>query len=514
MADRLTSTPQRRLLLGAVTNWLAFAAVMATAFFLAPYLIHKLGDATYGIWGFVESILAYLTLLDLGMAACVTRYVAKLHADRASDELNRLVSACLGLFCLAGGVVLIIGCGLAWWLSPILAARSEIAGGVTPFMLLMVVNLAITLPMSVFPAMLDGMERYTIKSAVKLVFLALRVSGMILVTETWPGLLGLGVVLTITNLAEHVVYAFLARRVLPTLVLSRSLIDRATLSRVKGYSVDAFLAMLAGRISVQTATLVIGLAMSAASVTQFLVASRLIEMAKSLLRSATTTLTPAFSSLDAQNRHEEMRQIFLSATRIVLILMIPIMIGMILFGPAFLTRWLGSADYVTTSYPTLWILSLTLPFVIAQSVAARVLYGVGRLRRFARMALIESAVNFSLSLLLVRWYGITGIAVAIAVPNIIFCIAILIMTCQHLNMGMGQYLRQAWRTPLVMGTLLAIGWWALREAMPPVGWGDLVAVGALGVIPYLIAFALIEGRLKLRKFLPVRQSLPVRQGIR
>ena len=40
--------PSRSLLLGAVTNWAAFAATMLVAFFLAPYLIRNLGDARYG----------------------------------------------------------------------------------------------------------------------------------------------------------------------------------------------------------------------------------------------------------------------------------------------------------------------------------------------------------------------------------------------------------------------------------------------------------------------------------
>ena len=59
----------RSLVLGAVTNWAAFAATLAVGFFLAPYLVRSLGDARYGVWCVVESILAYFTLFDLGIAA-------------------------------------------------------------------------------------------------------------------------------------------------------------------------------------------------------------------------------------------------------------------------------------------------------------------------------------------------------------------------------------------------------------------------------------------------------------
>ena len=86
------SPVERRLLLGAVTNWLAFAATLAVGFFLTPYLVRRLGDGTYGVWAFVESLLAYFTLFDLGIAACVVRFVAQFHTtgDRNRAEPARL----------------------------------------------------------------------------------------------------------------------------------------------------------------------------------------------------------------------------------------------------------------------------------------------------------------------------------------------------------------------------------------------------------------------------------------
>src|SRR5580692_7553618 len=99
----------RSLAIGAATNWAAFAAVLAVGFFLAPYLVRGLGDARYGVWCVVESILAYFTLFDLGIAACLVRFVAKHHATGERAELNRVVSASLGLFLLAAAGVLILG---------------------------------------------------------------------------------------------------------------------------------------------------------------------------------------------------------------------------------------------------------------------------------------------------------------------------------------------------------------------------------------------------------------------
>src|SRR5580698_2209664 len=108
----------RSLVIGAATNWAAFATSMAVSFFLSPYLIRTLGDARYGIWCVVEAILAYFTLFDLGIAACLVRFVAKHHAVDERTELNKTVSCCLVIFTGAAGCVLLLGGALVPFIAP------------------------------------------------------------------------------------------------------------------------------------------------------------------------------------------------------------------------------------------------------------------------------------------------------------------------------------------------------------------------------------------------------------
>src|SRR5437868_1447786 len=124
---------KRSLLVGAATNWAAFAATLAVSFFLAPYLVKALGDARYGVWCVVESILAYFTLFDLGIAACLVRFVAKLNATESRHALNKLISACLALFVGAGAAVMLVGGALAPFVAPGLEQKLGSPGDVLPF---------------------------------------------------------------------------------------------------------------------------------------------------------------------------------------------------------------------------------------------------------------------------------------------------------------------------------------------------------------------------------------------
>ena len=67
----------RHIARSVVSNWLAMAASMAVAFFLSPFLVHRLGNAAYGVWILAISSVQYFGLLDLGMRSSVLRYVSK-----------------------------------------------------------------------------------------------------------------------------------------------------------------------------------------------------------------------------------------------------------------------------------------------------------------------------------------------------------------------------------------------------------------------------------------------------
>src|ERR1051325_6233405 len=46
----------KRIVQGVATNWIAFAVSLGVAFFLAPFIVLKLGNATYGVWTLINSM--------------------------------------------------------------------------------------------------------------------------------------------------------------------------------------------------------------------------------------------------------------------------------------------------------------------------------------------------------------------------------------------------------------------------------------------------------------------------
>lgn len=482
-----------RFLLGAATNWLAFAATLAVAFLLTPFLLAHLGKPRYDVWCVVEAVLAYFTLLDMGVAACLVRAVAGRKATEDADGLNRMASSCLALFVAAGGVAVVVGLPVLVGMGGVLSEKADGDPGVLPFMLLMLANVAAGLPLSVFPSVLDGLEKYTAKSVVRIVALVARTGGMVYAVLAFGGLFPLAVVYTVVSLAEHAALAVLCRRFLPELRFRWRLIDRATLKQVKTYSVDAFLAMLAGRITVQTGAVLIGLLLPTGQVTFFATASRLVEYAKALLRTVTATLTPNVSALQARGDTAAVRRLFLTATRWMLYLAVPMQAGLLLFGKPFLARWVG-AEFIDGSFPAVVLLGCTLAVGVAQSAASRILYGLGRLRWFARAAIGEAVLNVLLMAALIGPLGVAGVSIAVAVPNLLFCGVVIALTARELGVSAGAYFAE-WVKPLLANVLPVAVWLTLGE--PAADYLAILTAVAAGLVPYAAAVGMGEFGQKL-----------------
>jgi O-antigen/teichoic acid export membrane protein len=362
-------------------------------------------------------------------------------------------------------------------------------------------NLALGLPLNVFPSLLDGLARYPAKTAIRTVGLLGRTGLFLIVIWKDGGLIPLAWSITVCNILEHLILAAACWWYLPRLRFSFSLVDRETIRLIRGYSLQAFALMIAGRVSYQTNALVIGAFLAPQFITYFAIAARLIEYAKNGLRAVTTVLTPAVSALEARGDMAAIRSVFLTSTRVVLWLILPIQAGFYLLGKPFLSLWMG-AEYVGWSYPSLAILAMPLFLILSQSVSGRVLYGIGRLRWFTVVVIGEAVANLVICLVLVGPMGIEGVAWGTTIPNILGNVVVAVHVCRLLDVGLMDYLRRSFLQPLAAACLLATAWWAAPILLDPArSWISFLLVGSAGVMVYgMIAMPMEFGPMALLRF--------------
>ncbi len=196
-------------------NWVGTLANMGVGFFFAPFILHRLGDAAYGVWVLAISVVGYLGLLDLGMQSSVLRFVSKGHTTGDHQGSSDAISAALWVRLQLSSVGLLLSAGLAavfpiWFkVPPVLASDARRA------ILLIGLTTAIAMTFGVASAVLSGLNRYDLQNYVGLTQTAVRVTGIVIVLRTGHGIVAIAVCELIATMISSVLLVFYRTPPLP-----------------------------------------------------------------------------------------------------------------------------------------------------------------------------------------------------------------------------------------------------------------------------------------------------------
>src|SRR5262249_37647709 len=153
---------------------------------------------------------------------------------------------------------------------------------------------------------------------------------------------------------------------------------------------------------------------------------------------------PMSSHSDARGEMDRLRKIFVGGNRFCAFTIFPICAILVVLGKSIIEAWVG-IRYVEISYPVLLVLLLSTTLMLAQAASPRVLFGMGKHKSWAIVALSEGLVNIGLSIALVRPYGIMGDAIGTAAPLAATTILFLPWhLCRRLQIRISTYLREAY----------------------------------------------------------------------
>ena len=81
-----------------VANWLGRACSLLIVFFLTPFVVHTLGDESYGLWAILMSVTSHYALADMGLRGAATKYLAQYDATEDRRAINRVMATSLAVY--------------------------------------------------------------------------------------------------------------------------------------------------------------------------------------------------------------------------------------------------------------------------------------------------------------------------------------------------------------------------------------------------------------------------------
>jgi O-antigen/teichoic acid export membrane protein len=405
-------------------NWAAMAVGMVVPFFLTPIVVRTLGATAYGVWIIAVSTVSYLNLLDLGLRSAVIRFVSKAEAQGRTDEAQSAIGAALWFRMLIATGVAVLSIALAVAFPHLFKIPSDLQRASQITVLMCALGVAVALVSGVFGAVLAAINRYDVLSSIGAVQTVARAVGVVLILRSGGGLVSLAYWEFTVVLLSGTITCGTALKIFPSCrVRLRRRPDVETLKMIWSYSFTMFIIIIAGQIVFSTDNLVIGSFLSVSLVAFYSIGGSLILYSNQVVTAMSTTFTPLASGLDASGKLEKLRQLLMRGTQGTLGLVLPIGITLLVRGKTFIGLWMGK-QYSEISGTVLQILLIGLFFTIANNTATNIMFATGRQKAVAKCAIIEAALNLSVSILLVKTIGIYGVAwgtsATMAVVHLVF----------------------------------------------------------------------------------------------
>ena len=494
-----------------LANWVAYFANLVVAFCMAPFVVHTLGTATYGVWMVLSAVTGYLGLVEIGTQAGLGRYLNFYLGRRDIPKVNGILNTALAFFVVVGVVLLAAAAGMGTVFGSLFTkVPAELLPAARPALLLIALNLWLSFLGTGFSLVLTSFERFDLSNAIALVVLAIRTVGTIVVLMTGGGIVRLAAVQVVSS-AVGVVGAWLcARRVFPQMHLHLSEVSKQRFTELFGFSIWAFLSQVAMRLMYLTDEIVILVLLGAEQVTFYALALMLIHYGRNLIDHMAGVLGPQTVKASSVGDHAELRKMLGWGSKILMYVAIPLFVGMMFLGREFFVLWQGPEFRISGS--VLILLAVPQLFIMGVRPTVSIIKGLGYVRFGALITLAQGVANLALTLVFVMGMhmGLYGVALGTLVPATIFNCILVAFVLRWIHFSPGGFLRNnvaRWvvSAALFSGACLLVSFLPGKERWLWFALKVLALVAVSFVLGWYVVFSRAERatlRRELRRLLP------------
>lgn len=430
---------------GAFLSYVVLGINNIVGLLYTPYMLRMMGQSEYGLYSLVASVIAYLTILDLGFGNAIIRYTAKFRAEGKTDEQYSMFGMFIRLYSIIGILALLAGLGLYFNVDNLFGNAMSVdeLDKARIMILLMVFNLAITFPFSIFGSIITAYENFVFQKVVNIVRIILNTIVMIVLLELGYRAIGMVVLVTILNITTLLINFWYCKYKIKIKIYFRKF-QWSFLKEVSIYSFYIFLGAIMDRIYWSTGQFVLGAFVGTTAVAVFAVAIQLQNMYMSFSTAISGVFLPKVTYMISNEKSPtEISDLFIRTGRIQYIVMSFILTGFIIFGKQFIYLWAGPGYEDTYIISLLFFIPLTVPLI--QNLGITILQARNQMKFRSLLYIVIALFSVALQIPLAKLYGGIGCAIGISGALIVG---------QIIGMNIYYYKRQAINIPLFWKEIL------------------------------------------------------------
>lgn len=409
---------------GVVLSYLSQAIHILSGLLYTPIMLRLLGQSEYGLYQLVYSVVSYLSLLSFGFTASYMRFYSRAKAKNDQDEVGRLNGMFMVIFLVIAVICVLCGAVMIGNIEVIFAdgLTADEYPIARTLMVLMVFNLALTFPNSVFDAFTSAHERFFFQKMLTVLqnllnpFLALP---LLLLGYGSVGMVCVTTFLTTTKLAVNIWFSL--KKLHVHFIFTG--FKFGLLKEMWVFTFFIFLNQIIDQVNWSVGKFLLGRFVGTTAVAIFGLGSQINSMYLQLSTSISNVFVPKVNSIVANSdNNSELTKLFTKIGRVQFIILALIFTGFIFFGQPFMYFW-GGEGYSESYYITLWlILPVTVPLI--QNLGIEIQRAKNKHKTRSIVYFCIAITNVIISIPLIRIFGTTGAAMGTSISlicgNILF----------------------------------------------------------------------------------------------
>jgi len=414
-------------------NFIGYAWPIIFSIFITPFVVHRLGLADYGVYVLINTIIGFLSLLDLGLASALIKYVAEYQASGNLAGLRKLLNSAHTLYFLIAFAGLLIFLILGKFFLPSFHITGETAQQI--FLVFILAGLAFFVNTwgyvyAIIPA---ATQRYDIATKLSLAQLTFFNLGILVLVIMGFRLKAIMCLYLVSNILLIMGFRHYFHRLLPGIKLSLGW-DKEELKKSYSFGIFAALTNLASTSLFQLDRFLIPIFLGPALLTYYSLPGNVAQKVSGISGSLTQILFPLTSALSGSGQEARIGQIYRRTIRNLAVLAAAGASSCAFLAYPILLVWVGP-QFAQHGWKILIILATTHFFLALYGPLTFCLLGLGKSRLLTYISTGLALVNVLFLILLVPQYGIEGAAWAYLAGVLVIPVLALWVEKRYLNLG-------------------------------------------------------------------------------
>lgn len=409
--------------MGIVLSYTAQIIHIVMALVYTPLMLRLLGQSEYGLYQLVFTVVSYLGLLSFGFGSAYVRFYSRFKAKNDINGIAKLNGMFMTVFIIIAGIAVVAGGILVMNIETILKGKMTVGELDTARVLmgLMVVNIAVTFPSSVFDCNITAREQFIFQRIVTILQYILNPFLTLPLLLMGYKSISLVVITTILTFLKLIINGYYCIKKLKIKFVFGNF-EFALLREIWVFSFYIFLNMIVDQINWSVGKFILGKFVGTIGVAVFSVGIQINQLYMQLSTSISTVFIPRINKIVSESDGRNiLSELFTRVGRIQFIILAYVLVGFIILGKFFILKWAGKGYDNSYVVVLLLIIPVTIPLI--QNLGIEI-QRAKNMHKFRSILYVFIAVfNIFISVFLVRIYNEIGAAIgtcfSLTVGNII-----------------------------------------------------------------------------------------------